>query len=132
MALTDKLAAIADAIRGKTGGTASLTLEEMVSAITGLSTGIVSAEYLGSTGTGSSGTTFTVTKIPIMLVTYKSSSSGGCAILKLSPGRTFYSTMLNRSGKPRSTSVDESALTITIAPYYSDGYISLNVIALYN
>lgn len=131
MALTDKLAAIADAIRGKTGGTASLTLEEMVSAITGLSTGIVSAEYLGSTGTGSSGTTFTVTKIPIMLVTYQGSSSG-IAILKLSSGRTYYSLMLNRSGKPRSTSVDESALTITIAPYYSDGYISLNVIALYN
>lgn len=131
MALTDKLAAIADAIRGKTGGTASLTLEEMVSAITGLSTGIVSAEYLGSTGTGSSGTTFTVTKIPIMLVTYQSSASG-IAILKLSSGRTYYSLMLNRSGKPRSTSVDESALTITIAPYYSDGYISLNVIALYN
>lgn len=131
MALTDKLAAIADAIRGKTGGTASLTLEEMVSAITGLSTGIVSAEYLGSTGTGSSGTTFTVTKIPIMLVTYQSSASG-IAILKLSSGRTYYSLMLNRSGKPRSTSVDESALTITIAPYYSDGYISLNIIALYN
>lgn len=131
MALTDKLAAIADAIRGKTGGTASLTLEEMVSAITGLSTGIVSAEYLGSTGTGSSGTTFTVTKIPIMLVTYQSSTSG-IAILKLSSRRTYYSSMLNRSGRPKDTSVDESALTITIEPYYSDGYISLNVIALYN
>lgn len=39
MALTDKLKAIADAIRTKTGGTASLTLEQMVTEIEGISTG---------------------------------------------------------------------------------------------
>ena len=38
MALIDKLTAIADAIRGKTGGTESLTLDEMATAISGIST----------------------------------------------------------------------------------------------
>ena len=38
MALTDKLTAIANAIRGKTGGSASMTLDEMAAAITGLQT----------------------------------------------------------------------------------------------
>ena len=42
MALTDKLTAIADAIRGKTGGTDALTLEAMAKAITALETGGVS------------------------------------------------------------------------------------------
>lgn len=39
MALTDKLIAIADAIRGKTGGTEGMTLDAMVSAIEGISGG---------------------------------------------------------------------------------------------
>lgn len=39
MALTDKLTAIADAVRAKTGGTALLTLDEIVSAIGGISGG---------------------------------------------------------------------------------------------
>lgn len=39
MALTDKLTAIADAIRGKTGGTDGMTLDAMVSAIEGISGG---------------------------------------------------------------------------------------------
>ena len=39
MALTDKLIAIADAVRAKTGGTALLTLDEIVSAIGGISGG---------------------------------------------------------------------------------------------
>lgn len=39
MALTDKLAAIADAIRGKTGGTELLTLDGMVDAINTIQTG---------------------------------------------------------------------------------------------
>ena len=39
MALTDKLTAIADAIRGKTGGTDGLTLDAMVSAIVGIEAG---------------------------------------------------------------------------------------------
>lgn len=39
MALTDKLMAIADAVRAKTGGTALLTLDEIVSAIGGISGG---------------------------------------------------------------------------------------------
>ena len=39
MALTDKLTAIADAVRGKTGGTESLTLDRMVTAITAIETG---------------------------------------------------------------------------------------------
>lgn len=39
MALTDKLSAIADAIRGKTGGTEELTLDQMVDAIAGIESG---------------------------------------------------------------------------------------------
>ena len=39
MALTDKLTAIADAVRAKTGGTEMLTLDEIVSAIGGISGG---------------------------------------------------------------------------------------------
>jgi hypothetical protein len=39
MALTDKLIAIADAIRGKTGGTEELTLDQMVMEIAGISGG---------------------------------------------------------------------------------------------
>lgn len=39
MALTDKLTAIADSVRAKTGGTALLTLDEIVSAIGGISGG---------------------------------------------------------------------------------------------
>lgn len=41
MALTDKLTAIGNAIRGKTGGTAKLSLDGMVSAINGLKTTFV-------------------------------------------------------------------------------------------
>ena len=39
MALTDKLTAIADAIRGKTGGTQEMTLEQMAQAIAALEVG---------------------------------------------------------------------------------------------
>ena len=39
MALTDKLTAIADAIRGKTGGTEALTLDQMPTEIAGIETG---------------------------------------------------------------------------------------------
>lgn len=39
MALTDKLIAIADAIRGKTGGTDALTLDQMATAIAAIETG---------------------------------------------------------------------------------------------
>lgn len=39
MALTDKLTAIADTIRGKTGGTQEMTLEQMAQAIAGIEVG---------------------------------------------------------------------------------------------
>lgn len=39
MALTDKLKAIADAIRAKTGNTAPLTLDQMPAEIDGIQTG---------------------------------------------------------------------------------------------
>lgn len=51
MALTDKLTAIANALRSKTGGTAQLTLEQIASGISGLDT------------SGSGGTTPTVPDI---------------------------------------------------------------------
>ena len=39
MALTDKLTAIADAVRGKTGGTGEMTLEQIAQAIAGIESG---------------------------------------------------------------------------------------------
>ena len=48
MAITDKLSAIADAIRGKTGGTDKLTLDGMAQAIADIETG-------GGSGGGASG-----------------------------------------------------------------------------
>ena len=39
MALTDKLTAIADAIRGKTGGTEEMTLDQMATEINGIEAG---------------------------------------------------------------------------------------------
>ena len=39
MALIDKLTAIADAVRGKTGGTGLLTLDDMAAAISGIPSG---------------------------------------------------------------------------------------------
>ena len=44
MALTDKLTNIAEAIRGKTGGTDLLTLDEMATAIASIQTGINAEE----------------------------------------------------------------------------------------
>ena len=46
MALTDKLTAIADAIRSKTGSTASMTLDEMVTAIANITTGSVPSDTI--------------------------------------------------------------------------------------
>lgn len=60
MALTDKLTAIADAIRGKTGGTEGMTLDTMVSAIEGIESGgipgvtVIKGEYIHSQNYGSS------------------------------------------------------------------------------
>lgn len=48
MALTDKLTNIADAIRGKTGGTEEMTLDQMAVAIAGIETG-------GGSSSGASG-----------------------------------------------------------------------------
>lgn len=39
MSVKEKMTALADAIRGKTGGTELLTLDQMVDAINGISTG---------------------------------------------------------------------------------------------
>ena len=63
MALTDKLTAIANAIRGKTGSSDKYTLEEMATAITNLSTGTDTSDATasasdiisGKTAYGSSG-----------------------------------------------------------------------------
>ena len=46
MALTDKLTAIADAIRAKTGKTGGMTLDQMVAEIAGIETGGVSGEEI--------------------------------------------------------------------------------------
>lgn len=45
MALTDKLSAIGNAIRGKTGGSSLLSLDDMATAITNLSTGSSTPTY---------------------------------------------------------------------------------------
>ena len=46
MALTDKLTAIADAIRSKTGTTEPMTLDEMATAILNITTGSVSSDTI--------------------------------------------------------------------------------------
>lgn len=46
MALTDKLTAIANAIRAKTGGTNTMTLDEMATAIANITTGSVSSDTI--------------------------------------------------------------------------------------
>ena len=46
MALTDKLTAIADAIRSKTGTTEAMTLDEMVTAIANITTGSVPSDTI--------------------------------------------------------------------------------------
>ena len=46
MALTDKLTAIADAIRSKTGTTEPMTLDEMVTAIANITTGSVPSDTI--------------------------------------------------------------------------------------
>ena len=46
MALTDKLTAIADAIRSKTGSTETMTLDEMVTAIANITTGSVPSDTI--------------------------------------------------------------------------------------
>ena len=46
MALTDKLKAIADAIRSKTGSTNTMTLDEMVTAIANITTGSVPSDTI--------------------------------------------------------------------------------------
>ena len=46
MALTDKLTAIADAIRSKTGATEPMTLDEMVTAIANITTGSVPSDTI--------------------------------------------------------------------------------------
>ena len=46
MALTDKLTAIADAIRSKTGTTESMTLDEMITAISNITTGSVPSDTI--------------------------------------------------------------------------------------
>lgn len=57
MALTDKLTAIANAIRAKTGGTALLTLAEMPTAIAGISGGggVASGSFTPSAQTDPNG-----------------------------------------------------------------------------
>ena len=46
MALTDKLTAIADAIRSKTGTTEPMTLDEMITAIANITTGSVPSDTI--------------------------------------------------------------------------------------
>ena len=46
MALTDKLTAIANAIRGKTGGTNTMTLDEMATTIANITTGSVPSDTI--------------------------------------------------------------------------------------
>lgn len=70
MALTDKLTAIADAIRGKTGGTDALTLEAMAKAITALETGgggrpYASGSYVPSSNITVAKSSSTYVQIPI-------------------------------------------------------------------
>ena len=79
MALTDKLTAIADAIRGKTGGTQEMTLEQMAQAIAGIEVG--GGGGLSEPITGS----FTATKVSYDLI-HECGFDNYLLIVKIDPG----------------------------------------------
>lgn len=84
MALTDKLTAIADAIREKSGGTESMTLDEMVTAIQNI-----------TVGSGSSSNTITLddgTELP------KPTLKDGCNYAIIFKNSNYYS-MLETSNR---------------------------------
>lgn len=63
MALTEKLTAIADAIREKTGSTEEMTLTEMAEAVSGIQTG------------GSGGSMFASSAVGILPTVYKGTAN---------------------------------------------------------
>lgn len=131
MALTDKLTAIANAIRGKTGGTATMTLDEMATTIAELGGGITSAVYLGSTTKSFSGNTFTVTKLPLLIfltgTTYTMYS-----IYQLKNDKSGYKIILNKSGASNGITIINDT-SIKVLPRKDDGeYYSLEVNVLYD
>ena len=83
MALTDKLTAIADAIRSKTGSTNTMTLDEMVTAIANITTGSVPSDTI----TLSDGT-----ELP------KPTLKEGCNYAMIFKGSNYYS-MLETSNR---------------------------------
>lgn len=131
MALTDKLTAIANAIRGKTGGTATMTLDEMATTIAELGGGITSAVHLGNTTTSPAGNTFTVTKLPLLIfltgTTYTMYS-----IYQLKNDKSGYKIILNKSGSSNGITIINDT-SIKVLPRKNDGeYFSLEVNALYD
>ena len=78
MALIDKLTAIADAIRSKTGSTNTMTLDEMVTAIANITTGSVPSDTI----TLSDGT-----ELP------KPTLKEGCNYAIIFKGSNYYSTL---------------------------------------
>lgn len=128
MALTDKLTAIADAVRAKTGGTALLTLDEIVAAIGGISGGSETVD-IAEIATG----TFSVAR-PVQSYTIQHGMKNTPLFAVLFP-LYWYDTLDNNSvfkasfGAPFNSGVSLARRSIgsnTYATYGSGGNIDGN------
>lgn len=111
MALIEKLTAIADAIRGKTGGTEGMTLEAMVSAIEGIEAG------------GGGGLPAGITEIQTGSWTQATNDSSGSFTIPHGCSRTPRFIIVNSDYATSGASVSNS-VQLVAATYGDDGNIS--------
>lgn len=85
MSVNEKMTAIADAIREKTGESEPLSLDEMAEAIAGLSISTGSAETGTVTASGSAtiSISHSLGKVPLLVMIYSTSSSVASKVVKI-------------------------------------------------